>query len=183
MSDPLNRQECLFYRTETRYVRHSCLTFKKYNMDEGLQITRRKLPHWTLEGSTYFVTFRTAQGELSIEEQKLVLEHVIKNNEKFYTLIAVVIMPDHVHLMLTPSGECQLRRIMKGIKGTTARLINIKKRTSGSVWMKESFDRIIRDQKELDEKLNYMLYNSVKKNLVDDPYKYHGWYFNEKYGR
>ena len=148
-----------------------------------LQITRRKLPHWELKDSTYFVTFRTAQGELSVDEQKLVLEHIKEDNGKFYTLIAVIVMPDHVHLLLTPRGEYVLSRIMKGIKGTTSRLINLKGKTSGSIWQEESFDRIIRGQKELDEKLNYMLYNPLKKNLADDPYKYHGWYFNEKYGR
>jgi len=147
-----------------------------------LQVTRRKLPHWTLKGSTYFVTFRIVQGELSKEEQKLVLEHIRKDNEKFYTLIAVVVMPDHAHLLFTPREKYKLSRILKGIKGTTARQINSKRGTSGSIWLNESFDRIIRDQKELDEKLNYMLYNPLKKNLVDDPYKYQGWYFHEKYG-
>lgn len=151
--------------------------------DDQLQITRRNLPHWALRGSTYFVTFRTIHYELSVEERKLVLENIINHNEKFYTLIAVVVMPDHVHLVLTPKEECTLSRIMKGIKGSTARQLNLKRGNSGSIWREESFDRIIRDQKELDEKLNYMLNNPLKKNLVDDPYNYHGWYFNEKYGK
>lgn len=124
------------------------------NTDVGLKVTRRKLPHWTLRGSTYFITFRTAQGELTIEEQKLVLENVLKSNEKFYKLIAVVVMPDHIHLLLMPVKKYSLSRIMKGIKGTTARQINLKRGSSGSIWIEESFDRIIRDQKELDEKLN-----------------------------
>ncbi len=151
--------------------------------EDGLQITRRNLPHWTLKGSIYFITFRTAQGELTIEEQKLVLENILKSNEKFYKLIAVVVMLDHIHLLLTPVKEYDLSRIMKGIKGTTARQINLKRGSSGSIWREESFDRIIRDQKELDEKLNYMLYNPVKKHLTEDPWQYHGWYFNERYGR
>jgi len=159
------------------------------DLNEGLQITRRKLPHWTLKGSTYFVTFRTAKRQagmpilLSDEEQKLVLEHVINHNERFYMLIATVVMPDHVHLLLVPEEKYRLSRIMKGIKGVTARHINLKRGTSDSIWFEESFDRIIRDQKELDEKLNYMLNNPVKKNLVDDPWQYHGWYFNDRYGR
>ena len=151
--------------------------------NDQLQITRRNLPHWTLRGATYFVTFRTIQGQLSLDEQKLVLKNIINHNEKFYTLIAALVMPDHVHLLLTPVIEYELSRIMKGVKGTTARQINLKRGTFGTIWREESFDRIIRDQKELDEKLNYMLNNPLKKNLVDDPYNYHGWYFNEKYGR
>jgi len=139
------------------------------------------LPHWTLKGATYFVTFRTAQEKLSIEEQKFVLEHIIKGNERFYNLIAATVMPDHIHLLLTPREGYSLSRIMKGIKGTTARQLNLKRKTSGSIWRDESFDRIIRDQNELDEKLNYMLNNPVKRCLIEDPWEYHGWYFIESF--
>jgi len=158
--------------------------------NEELKITRRHLPHWTLKGATYFVTFRTVRGELSVEEQKLVLEHIIEGNEKFYTLIAAVVMPDHAHLLLTPREEYSLSRIMKGIKGASARQVNLrrtdtnvhsaKRGTSGSIWQDESFDRIIRDQSELNEKLSYMLNNPVKRGLTESPWDYHGWYFNDK---
>jgi len=157
------------------------------NINERLQITRRKLPHWTLKGSTYFVTFRTVLRQagmpvlLSVEEQKLVLKQILNGNGKFYTLIAVVVMPEHVHMLLIPIEGYELSRIMKGIKGTTARKLNLKRGTIGSIWEDEAFDRIIRDQYELDEKLNYMLYNPVKRHLVKNPWEYYGWYFNEAY--
>jgi hypothetical protein len=48
----------------------------------------------------------------------------------------------------------------------------------GSIWQDESWDRIIRDQKELDEKLHYMLYNPVRKGLVEDPWEWDGWLYN-----
>jgi len=35
--------------------------------------------------------------------------------------------------------------------------------------MNESWDRIVRDQTELNEKLSYMLNNPVKKGLTEDP--------------
>ncbi|MBI2485570.1 MAG: transposase, partial [Deltaproteobacteria bacterium] len=156
------------------------------NNDE-IKITRRHLPHWELKGATYFITFRTVQ-ELSVEEQKLILNHIVNGNEKFYTLIAVIVMPDHVHLLLTPKEDYDLSRIMKGIKGVSARQINLnradknvrstKKETSGSIWQDESFDRIIRDQNELNEKLDYMLNNPVRSGLTESPWDYHGWYFN-----
>ena len=143
-----------------------------------LQIKRRHLPHWTLKGATYFVTFRTAKGEISIEEQKLVLKHTIDGNEKFYTLIAAIVMPDHIHLLLTPIVGYNLSRIMKNIKGVSARQLNVKRgetdRSTDPIWQDESFDRIIRNQNELDEKLNYMLNNPVKKALTETPWDYHG---------
>ena len=109
------------------------------------------------------------------------MEHVKSGNENFYELIAVIVMPEHVHLLFTPFKGYSLSRIMKGIKGVSAHEINQLRSTKGNVWQDESFDRIIRDQKELDEKLNYMLNNPVKRGLTDDPWNYHGWYFNDKY--
>ena len=148
--------------------------------ENGLHITKRHLPHWTLHGSTYFITFRTQDNELSVDEQKIVLEHIKAGDKKYYSLIALTIMPDHAHILLAPHDGVELRRIMKGIKGVSARKINMLPNASGSIWQDESFDRIIRDQKELDEKLNYMLNNPAKKGLTDNPWNYHGWYCNEE---
>ena len=66
-----------------------------------LRITRRRrLPHWHLQGSTYFVTFRVAQGQLTLDERALVLEHLKRGAGKHYDLFAAVVMPDHVHLFI-----------------------------------------------------------------------------------
>jgi hypothetical protein len=40
------------------------------------------------------------------------------------------------------------------------------------VWQDESYDRIIRDDQELEEKLLYMYNNPVKAGLVADPADY-----------
>lgn len=146
-----------------------------------LQITRRHLPHWQLDGSTYFVTFRLAAGELTPPERRIVLDHVKSGAGTFYTLIAATVMPDHVHLLFSPKQEEDLSRIMKGIKGVSAHLLNRYRASRGKVWQVESFDRIVRDQKELDEKLEYMLNNARKKDLVEDPWTYDGWYYNKEW--
>ena len=68
---------------------------------------------------------------------------------------------------------------MHGIKGASAYKINQLRKTKGSVWQKESFDRIVRDGNEFDEKLNYMYNNPIKKELTENPENYVGWYYNE----
>jgi REP element-mobilizing transposase RayT len=145
-----------------------------------LVITRRHLPHWTANNVAYFITFRTISGALSREEQILVLNMIKEGASKYYYLYAVVVMPDHVHLILTPKEEYSLSRIMKGIKGKSARRINANRNEKGSVWQDESFDRILRNEDELFEKFNYILNNPFKAGLTDDPWNYYGWYFNEK---
>src|SRR5437762_2412510 len=68
--------------------------------DPALRITQRNLPHWHMEGSTYFVTFRLASGSLSAAERAIVRDHLQAGHGKFYQLAAAVVMPDHVHLLL-----------------------------------------------------------------------------------
>lgn len=143
-----------------------------------LKATRRNLPHWQLPGSTYFVTFHLLVGALEREEVRLVRDHVIEGGGEFYTLIAVTVMPDHVHILLSPNEGVNLSRITKGIKGVSSREINAMRGRRGHLWQDESFDRIVRDRAELFETLKYMLHNAAKRGLVLDPWKYEGWHFN-----
>jgi hypothetical protein len=67
------------------------------------------------------------------------------------------------------------------MKGVSARLVNESRGKYGSLWQDESWDRIVRDQAEFDEKLQYMLNNPVKRGLVEDPWTYDGWYYNAEW--
>ena len=87
-------------------------------------------------------------------------------------------MPDHVHVLFTPDEAQNLTSIMKGMKGSSARKINLKRSTTGTIWQDESFDRIVGDQMSLTKKIEYMFNNPVKKGLTQNPWNYHGWYLN-----
>jgi REP element-mobilizing transposase RayT len=147
--------------------------------DAELNISRRKLPHWTQADSVYFITFTAIKTFFNEPERTIIFNHIIEGNNKFYKLHALVVMPDHVHIMIEASKGFKLDRIMKGIKGVTAYLINKKRNTKGSIWLKESYDRIMRNQKEYGEKLMYMYNNPFKKGLVKSPEDYEWWYLNE----
>ena len=140
----------------------------------------RNLPHWTLDGSVYFITFRLAQGSLSHEERSIVLQHLGSGDQQFYILAAAVVMPDHVHLLLKPILPYDLSRIMKGIKGVSARKINVHRKSSGTIWQDESWDRIVRDAGEFDEKLQYMADNPVEAELVRQIEDYPYWYCDKE---
>ena len=141
---------------------------------EKLRITRRHLPHWTMTGATYFITFRVASGRLSSSEVVLVRDHIRSGDPSHYDLSAVVVLPDHAHLLLRPQAKTSLSRILKGIKGVTARLINSQRGKRGTLWQDESFDRIVRDREEFREKLRYMILNPVRAGLTRDPWSYPG---------
>jgi putative transposase len=99
----------------------------------------------------------------------------VRANQWTIDLRAIVVMPDHVHMIFTPLVDLEksevfsLARITKAIKGTSAHLINRRRDVSGKVWQEESFDRVLRVSEKLDEKIAYVLDNPVRKGLVNLP--------------
>ena len=87
-------------------------------------------------------------------------------------------MPDHVHILFRPLKNDEetwydLPQIIRGIKGTSAKRINTLLSRSGSIWQEEYFDRMVRDEKEMLEKWEYMWNNPLKKELADSFEEYH----------
>jgi len=151
-------------------------TFLSATEKPVFQIAHRRLPHWILEDAAYYITFRVKHDNISYSERVAVLNHILNGDQKYYRLSAAVIMPDHVHLIITPFTQFPLSRIMKGIKGVSARKINQLRRKTGSIWQDESFDRIIRDYNEFLEKLNYIYNNPIKAELCSVPEEYSALY-------
>ncbi len=92
-------------------------------------------------------------------------------------LHAVVIMPEHVHLLLTPMRNAEgwpfpLKDILKLVKGPAARSVNMLTGTHGALWQDESFDHVLRSNESFDEKLEYIRQNPVRRQLVAQPEEY-----------
>jgi REP element-mobilizing transposase RayT len=143
-----------------------------------LNKSRRRLPHWELNGATYFVTFRLLKGLLTERERQIVFDHLIEGDGKFYSMDIAIVMPDHCHLLIRPKPAYDLSRVMKGIKGVSAKLINQSRGTNGSIWQDESHDRIMRDEEEALEKARYILENPVRAGLVQRASDYSFYHMN-----
>ena len=141
-------------------------------MTNPIEKWRRHLPHWRQAGATYFVTFRVHAQPMSPAERDVVVQNLKAGDRQFYSLVAFVVMPDHLHLILRDDQRYPLDRILAGIKGTTARKVNRLRSTQGAFWQDESWDRILRDAAELDEKLQYIWNNPLKAGLCDRPEDY-----------
>ena len=86
----------------------------------------------------------------------------------YFSLRAFVIMPIHVHLLMTP--KIAMRRIMNGLKGSTAFAANvILNRRGRPFWQDESFDHWVRTEKEFGNILRYIEWNPVSAGLVARP--------------
>jgi REP element-mobilizing transposase RayT len=66
-----------------------------------------------------------------------------------YTLDRWVIMPNHVHLLITPNASEELSKILHSLKSFTSNQINKSLRRTGVLWQDESYDRIVRSPEEL----------------------------------
>lgn len=92
-------------------------------------------------------------------------------------LHAVVVMPDHVHLLLSPLRDGEgwpfpLVDILQCLKSATAHRINKVLHHAGPVWEEESFDHVLRSDESLEEKCEYIRQNPVKAGLVRQPEDY-----------
>ena len=166
------------------------------NISDALTITRRDLPHWQAGGSTYFITFRlrgarsfpsgnrrrTLPGPpLTAQERRIVRDDILFWHQRRWHVHVLTVMPDHVHILATPQEEAprrwySLSRILASVKAGAALKINRLRGRRGSLWQSESFDRIVRDEREFDEKAIYILSNAVKAELVKDGWEYDGFW-------
>lgn len=105
------------------------------------------------------------------------------HDEQSYDLYSYTIMPNHVHLIFRhidsakeASNNYPVTDILHSIKSYTALECNRILGRKGRFWQSESYDRVIRDQNELEKTIRYVLYNPVKAGFVDQwqdwPYSY-----------
>ncbi len=82
-----------------------------------------------------------------------------------YRLHEWVIMPNHVHVLITPLHENSLSAIVHSWKSFTAKQINGIRGTAGRVWQEDYFDRMIRDERHWHAAVAYIRDNPVKAGL------------------
>lgn len=78
-----------------------------------------------------------------------------------------VVMPNHVHALLTPLTGHELEDILHSIKSYTANEINRSLGRTGTFWQKESYDHVVRDFDQLEAYQQYIAANPTKAKLPD----------------
>jgi len=74
-------------------------------------------------------------------------------------------MPNHVHLLVTPAVA--LPKLTKSLKGITAKRANTMLALTGSrFWQEESYDHLMRHEREFEKIRNYIEENPVRAGLV-----------------
>lgn len=160
-------------------------------------------------GDIHFVTTRTNVNKKIFKDEKvceLFLENLdFYRNQLELKIYGYCIMHDHVHLLISfdmeKHPEMTISKVMHGIKGYSAKLINEYFLSSGrqgsyalqnndrgtgasttpkgwrKVWQPGFYDFNIYSHKKFKEKINYIHNNPLKAGLTDDIslYKYCSW--------
>lgn len=104
-----------------------------------------------------------------IVQESLFFKHGID-----YELHAWSVMPNHVHVLITPYNQSSLAKIVGSVKGFTSKRINRLLRQDGQLWQEDYFDRYIRDPDHFSRVRAYIEWNAVKAKIRSDP-SLHKW--------
>ncbi|HEX6505450.1 MAG TPA: transposase [Terriglobales bacterium] len=125
---------------------------------------------------TYFVTFSTWQRRRLFvvkTHARLFLKTLYHyRREGRFVLHAFVLMPDHVHLLLTPARDVTIARAVQLIKGAYSHALGGYIGRNAEVWQRGFTDHRIRDAQDFHLHVHYIHQNPVSGELVSEPRDY-----------
>ena len=121
----------------------------------------------THERKPVFADFRSARLLVRI----LMHEQDLASSET----MAFVVMPDHVHWLMSLAKECDLSARVNAVKSASARAINRRLRRSGRIWQRGYFDRAMHNDDNLATVAEYITLNPVRAGIVTRRGDYPHW--------
>jgi len=143
---------------------------------KNFKIWRGKLPHWRADDVTYFVTFRHRRP-LEESERLVLLRSLVKPDGRRWDLLIVCVLPEKTDLIFRvlekPDGEpYELSEIVEKAKLKAGKLISKKSGERFPPFYAESYDRIIRDEVELEQRWEELFEAPTTFELAEDPEDY-----------
>ena len=124
-------------------------------------------------GSSYFETTKCWQGRciFQVPEIAEILGQTLFDYRQrgAYHLHEFVLMPDHLHLLLTPGATASLEKAIQLIKGGSSHRIHKERNQRMEIWQQGFYDWTIRDADDWQSKAEYIRMNPVRAKLVQAP--------------
>jgi REP element-mobilizing transposase RayT len=131
----------------------------------------RKFPQGITSGEAFVAMDRildnACTGPLYLrmpEIATMVVDAIRYQDQRHYRLHSFVVMPNHVHLLITPLVE--VSKVMQSLKRFTGLEGNRILGLTGPFWQSESYDRLVRNDMEFGRIVSYIENNPVKAGLV-----------------
>jgi len=136
------------------------------------------------DGYSYYITIVThGRNPILVENIELLRESFRQSKKVFaYRIDEIVVLPDHLHMVITPAVSSEYPKIIGYIKAYFSRHCDERyfveehqsysrhQRRHKPIWQKRYYEHTIRNDKDMQEKIQYMENNPVK----------HGWTENTK---
>jgi putative transposase len=116
------------------------------------------------------VNLRRAHKDLRDAEYSLLLDVINESRSRLkFLLCGYVLMPDHWHALIWVPPPLCISDALHDVKKVSAQRLHRARRTRGPFWQHQFWDRFVRNDKELHERLDYMHMNPVRKGLAKRP--------------
>jgi putative transposase len=135
----------------------------------------------SLAGARYFITICARRPESRLvhppvgEAIASALGRIEKDGDA--TLMAYVIMPDHLHLLLVPSGRLPLGRVVGKLKALTEPAM----RAGGLGWQANFFEHRLRPEDRAGDYARYIFLNPYRAGLICHSKVWPWWKRSEGY--
>ncbi len=134
-----------------------------------------------LANRSYFITIVThKRNRILIENISLLRESFVYAKNKFeFEIEAIVILPDHIHMIINPSDVSQYPYIISSIKRYFsqrcdpkyyAHMVQSSSREDKGyipVWQKRYYEHTIKDERDFWSKVEYIHANPLKHEVVE----------------
>lgn len=125
---------------------------------------------------TFFVTTKTSMGQALLQSERNatllidVLRYYVAAGK--FQIHDFVVMPDHVHLLITVRGDTTIEKAMQFVKGGFSYRLRKECGYLGEVWQRGFSEMRADDPQSFLRHRQYIAQNPVKAGLVDSPEKF-----------
>lgn len=89
--------------------------------------------------------------------------------------LAFVVMPDHLHWLLSLKPHHELNEMLRLLKGKTARSLNRQRVARGEIWQAGYYYHALRKEEDIRDTARYLIANPLRAGLVKSVRDYPHW--------
>jgi len=153
-----------------------------------LKFNMSKYKRFFIKNHSYYLTVVThGRNPILIKNIELLRESFADSKRRYsYKIDAIVVLPDHIHMIITPKISTDYPKIIRAIKYHFSKHCSVEeydfmeqsysrnRRGYKPIWQKRFYEHTIRDEHDWNKCLNYIYGNPVKhgyvKNIKDWKY-------------
>ena len=153
---------------------------------KNFSIWRGRLPHWRADDVRYYVTFKHRR-EIDEAERQLLFRALLRPDGSKWDLLILCVLPGQTELIFSvregSNGRpYELSGIIEKAKSKAGRQVMKKTGERLPPFYSESYDRIVRDEVELEERWQAIYDSPVNHELVEDAGDWDGLWVAEGQG-